>query len=200
MSLLSLLVATSFGIAGALFCAIIIRILYEALIGPQKGWSESWKIKQRERLLSQIEKSLDQADLPNSFKLLRQTLYFDHLKYNPELIERISSLNFSVLAKIFDLSKTKDINASEIEILEGLFSSRTSLLRSCGEVLISRNSLLRKRNNDMPAWAFDEYQRKLTEFSEQLDTNRKSIELQLDRIFVSIEKNPASKEEEIVYH
>ncbi len=200
MSFLSLVVAASFGIAGVLFCAIIIRIIYEALIGPKKGWAESWKVRQREKILSQIEKSLDQADLPGSFKLLRQTLYFDHLKYNSELIERISSLNFSVLAKIFDLTKTRDIQASDIEILEGLFSSRTALLRSCGEVLNSRNSLMRKRNNDMPSWAFDEYQKKLSDFSEQLDTNRKSIELQLDRISVSIEKKPASQKDEIVYH
>lgn len=200
MSFMSLLLAASFGIAGLLFSAIIIRILYEALIGPQTGWSESWKVKQREKLLIQIEKSLNQADLPSSFKVLRQTLYFDHLKYNPNLIERISALNFSVLAKIFEIIKNKQINASEIEILEGLFSSRTALMRSCAEVLSSRNGLLRKRNNNMPAWAFDEYQKKLSDFSEQLDTNRKSIELQLDRISLSFEKNIKTEADEIVYH
>lgn len=200
MSFLSLAVAASFGVAGALFCAVIIRIMYEALVGPRKDWAEKLRIKQRERQLAQIERSLEKADLPASFKLLRQALYFDIVKYNPELVERIAALNFSVLQKIFDLTRSKELDFAEVEILEGLFSSRTGLLRSCGEVLSSRNTLLRKRNNKMPAWAFDEYQKKMTDFSEQLETNRKSIEIQLDRILSAIDASGSGQKDEIVYH
>jgi hypothetical protein len=200
MSNLSLLVAASFGLAGALFCTIIIRVIYEALVGPRRGWVESWKIKQKEKSLTQLEQVIGTQDILSGFKSLRQFLIFDNVKFNPDLIERVSSLNFSVLSKIFDLTKAKKIECSEIEILEGLFSSRTAILRACAEILTNRNNLLRKRNNSMPSWAFDEYQKKLVEFSEQLETNRKSIELQLDRIYLNFQRPSDSPQDEIVYH
>ena len=59
---------------------------------------------------------------------------------------------------------------------------------------------MKKRNNKMPEWAFEEYQKKLAVFVDQLDTNRKSIENQLDKVFLSLSAAPIKAEEEIIYH
>jgi hypothetical protein len=200
MSFLSLILAACFGLTGLLLCAIIIRVLYEALVGPQKGWAERWKVRQREKQLALIDQLIDGGDLSGSFKQLRQTLYFDVVKYDPDLVERISVLHFSALNKLIALAGSRDQHVPELGVLEDLFSSRTSLLRSCGEVVTSRNALMRKRNNKMPEWAFDEYQKKLAEFADQLDTNRKSIENQLDRVFISLNATASSAKDEIIYH
>ena len=200
MSYISLILAACFGLTGLLLCAIIIRVFYEALVGPQKGWAERWKVRQREKQLALVDQLIDNGDLTGSFKQLRQTLYFDVVKYDPDLVERVSILHFSALNKLTALASSRDQKIPELVVLEDLFSSRTSLLRSCGEVITSRNSLMRKRNNKMPEWAFDEYQKKLSEFADQLDTNRKSIENQLDRVFMSLSASPSTAKDEIIYH
>lgn len=201
MSFLSLILAACFGLTGLLICAIIIRVFYEALVGPQKGWAERWKLRQREKQLALVDQLIDSGDLSGSFRHLRQTLYFDVVKYDPDLVERVSSLHFSALNKLLALAASKDQHLPELVVLEDLFSSRTALLRSCGEVIGSRNSLMRKRNNKMPDWAFEEYQNKLNEFADQLDTNRKSIENQLDKVFISLSSpTSATAKDEIIYH
>lgn len=200
MSSLSLILAACFGLTGLLLCAIIIRVFYEALVGPQKGWTERWKLRQREKQLTLIDHMIDSGDITGSFKHLRQILFFDVVKHDPDLIERVSALHFAVLNKLMALSHLKDQHVPELVILEDLFSSRTSLLRSWGEVISTRNNLMRKRNNKMPEWAFDEYQKKLADFSDQLDTNRKSIESQLDKVFNSLTSSASPTKEEIVYH
>ena len=200
MSLLSLIIAACFALTGLLLCAIIIRVFYEALIGPQKGWSERRKLRQREKQLATLDGMIGRGDLSAVFKQLRQILFFDLVKHDQDLIELVSSLHFSVLNKLVSISNSQDRHLPELLVLEDLFSSRTSLLRSWGEVASTRESLMKKRNNKMPEWAFEEYQKKLAHFIDQLDTNRKSIESQLDKVFISLSAAPAKAEEEIIYH
>lgn len=201
MSSLSLILAACFGITGMLLCAIILRVFYEALIGPQKGWTERWKLRQREKQLHIIDGILESGDISLSLKQLRQIIFFDLIKHDPDLVERVSALHFGVLNKLMALSHLRDQHVPELVVLEDLFSSRTLLLRTWGETIATRNSLMRKRNNKMPGWAFDEYQKKLAEFTDQLDTNRKSIESQLDKVFNTLSsQSPAAAKEEIVYH
>lgn len=202
MSFLSLFLAACFGITGILLCAIILRVFYEALVGPQKGWAERWKLRQREKQLSLVDAMIESGDIASSFKQLRQVLFFEIIRHDNDLVERVSALHFAVLNKLLALSHLKNKQIPELVVLEDLFSSRTSLLRSWIEAVTTRNSLMRKRNNKMPEWAFDEYQRRLSDFSDQLTTNRKSIESQLEKVFTSL-KSPASsssEEDEIVYH
>ena len=200
MSTLSLILAACFGLTGMLLCAIILRVFYEALVGPQKGWTERWKLKQREKQLALIDGMIESGDIASSFNQLRQILFFDVIKHDADLVERVSALHFGVLSKLMALSHLRDQHISELVVLEDLFSSRTTLLRTWGETVTTRDSLMRKRNNKMPEWAFDEYQKKLAEFSDQLDTNRKSIESQLDKVFLSLNSQSPSAKEEIVYH
>lgn len=200
MSSLSLIVAACFGLTGVLLCAIILKTFYEALVGPQKGWTERWKLRQREKQLGLVDALIESSNLPGAFKQIRQTIFFDVVRHDAELIERVSSLHFGVLSKLMALSNSRGSHIPELVVLEDLFSLRTALLRSWAEAISSKNNLLRKRQNKMPDWAFEEYQKKLGEFSDQLDTNRKSIETQLDKILLSFTAPQAKREDEIIYH
>jgi hypothetical protein len=198
MSFFPLVISILFAITGLLLIAICLKVILQALFGDWRSWSAKATLTRREHLVEHLDVLIEKEQWLEGVKVLKSGFFTDDVRFNSDLIESASNLNLSLLSRAVLISQKLGKHISNLAIVEDLFLSRRDLMRSHLEACSTKSMLEKKKEPQTPDWALCEYSSKLSELSDCLATNRKSLESQLEQLFHALldPREPV----EITYH
>lgn len=198
MDYTALVCAILFGLVGIGVTIYLLALFADAAVGDARGFSERLRFKQREKHLKTADELIEKGAFLPAFEALRRAFYFEQLRLERELVDKINNHHISILSRVVIVSEKLSRHIPNLAIIEDLLMTRGELMRSFFEARSSREALLKKRSREVPGWALDEYASKLHELKDKLTTNRRSLESQLDKVLDSLKDIP--RESEITYH
>lgn len=192
MDIALLLPALLFGIVGLALVGVAAWVLWGALFGNSRSWGERARFKRREDLLKRVDVAIGAKDFPGALKLIEGSLFFDHIKSDVSLIEKILGHHMGVLGRLLAVGEELDLSLSNVAVIEDLMQARCELMRSYAEAASARDALRRNRKKVVPRWALDEYDRKMVEIAERLTINLRSLNSQVAAA-LGVLKTPAAR-------
>lgn len=201
MGSLSLIAPVGVGLLGGAVALYLGSLIVRPLIGDTRGLSYRWKLKKRQRLMQLADEAVESEKIPQAVLLLKGAFYLFSDYPEPRFIDQTITHNLETLGRIVALFEQRSIHGSNLPVVEGLIQSRGELLRSAFEISTTKERVKvrqAEKGKEAPEWAFEEFSKKLAEILDRLETNRKSLESQLDRLFSELDKGPAGSE--ITYH
>jgi hypothetical protein len=186
---------------GTFFVVIFAKSILSAFPFSFRGLPDRMRLKRRQALLAQADQAIERDALPEACTALRGAFYLETVRLAPELIDKINNLHHAVLGRLVILSEKSGGLLANLPVVEDLLIRRGELLKEIDEVRRARSGLSRRSNEKgrtSANWAVGEYNRRLDELREKISTNRQSLESQLDTLFQSLRKAPASSE--VTYH
>ena len=197
MNFFSLLIGLTLAGVGAALCLWIVRSIAAIILPDTRGLTEKIRFRSRERHAREADALIERQDWSGALSALQSSFYLDAINL-PEMIERVTNLHLGVLSRLLLVSERKGVKLSNLAVIEDLLLSRAEMMRSHVDVIASRATLSRRRERKTPAWAFEEYQKRLDELNDRLKTNRKSLLSQLEILFRTLRQE--SSREEVTYH
>ena len=194
----TLIIALLLSFIGILAIAWLMGAMFLPLLKDTRGFTERVRFRQREKTLEAVDALIEKNDFTEAFKLLLLSFFFDAVRADKELIEKIHNHHVGILSRIVLVAEKLSRHVENLAIIEDLVLSRSELLRSLFEVRQSRTTLSSRRSKETPQWALDEYTKKIDELLDRLKTNQRSLESQM-ALAISETKSP-QQEQEITFH
>ena len=176
----------------------IVALFYNAIAGEPRAMSERLKFKRREKMVLEADLLIQHDDWQSALKRIRSSFYFEPVRYDEDLVDKISNHHQGLLSRLLIISEKRSRSIANIAIVEDLFLSRCEMMRAWLEALSSYKTLLKKRAGRVPGWALDEYKTKISEIEDRLNVNQKSLNSQLDLLFKAL--TDTSVTEAVTYH
>lgn len=195
-----ILVAVALVVVGLAAVAFLLKILLAPLFAGLLRIPEQAKIRRREALLTELDRLIEQGPVPQVLSQISSLFLFDRLS-SLELMEKAHTLNLSALGRLMSLAEVSSKHVSNLAILEDLLANRLALQKGHHEVSQSAQKALSRSREDkraVPAWALNEFKRKLSELEDKLKTNKSSLESQLRLAIAELEKQSSSSS--VTYH
>lgn len=165
-----------------------------------RGVPERIRIYQHSKTLSKVDALIEQGNFPVALTELRGALLLAHIKSGPELIDQSVHLNLAVLSRILSLSERAGAHLENLAVVEDLVQSRGQLLTSYFEAQRDRRVFKSRRSSagkDAPEWAIAEFTRRVDELKDRIDTNSRSLQMQLDELLRDVTKGSQAS---VTYH
>jgi len=161
------------------------------------SWLPNWRsfgsqrqIKAQEKLLAEADRHIKGGVLFRALPLLRRAFAIDKTSTDLASIELASNHHQGILERLVDLSHHYDRPLLGLPVLEDLLISRTQLLRTQLELKAARASIksrIKEKGRSTPQWATSDFDQRLSEVVDRLETNRRSLNGQIDLVFRSLE-------------
>ena len=193
-----LLALTALFVIGYLVKAILLPLLPN--LATLNKLRATAKLKLRDKQLKDIDTFLANKQFKVAINALHSAFIFEHAQSTKDL-EEVQRYNFTLLSKMISLSEASAQHIGNIEILEELLSSRFLLQRNYIDILEAREASKKRKaqeQKEIPAWAVNEFQRKLDEVLDKLKTNRNSLDSQLKLAVISIENG--DNKDSVIYN
>lgn len=198
MSGIDLLIAIVLGLLGLVLIVTMARIYLRAIFGDTRGWAENYRFRQRERNLKSADQALQSIVTAAGLRLLRESFFLDQVRGDIGLVEKVNAHHMALLERLLRIADEQSKHLPNLAIVEDLIQTRCELMRGYQEAVTGRESMLKNRKRAVPAWALEEYRKKLDQIADQLRTNRKTLEGQLNELFVVLQREKATLQ--ITYH
>lgn len=194
--------AVIFGIIGLALIVYFLKIILGSLFSDSGSWIEKYRIKQKESLLPRVDLYIKAGDFEQANQLLRDAFYFGGSKGEGGLIERGNNHNLAILGRVIHISERLSTHLDNLPIVEDLLLTRAQLIKTFAERKLSQAALRKKRRSEKggaeQSWAALEFSKQLDELRDKIQTNQKSLESQLARLFAAL--GGARKRDEVTYH
>ena len=186
-------------IVRALVTAGILRPRSKRTKRGSKGisWLPDWRninsqrqIRSQEKLLLEADHHIKGGVLFRALPLLRRAFILEAINSDLASIELVSNHHQAILERLLDLSQHYDRPLQGLPVLEDLLLARAQLLRTGLELKEARETLrsrIREKGRSTPAWATSDFDQKMDDVSDRLDTNKRSLNGQIDKVFRSLE-------------
>jgi hypothetical protein len=197
---LTLVPAIVLAVVGLSLIGFILWALLHSAWADVLSWAYRQKLAKKERSLAAADALIKNGAYAEALPVLRDCFLLDQLPRNPALIEGITHHHLSVLSRLIAIGEGTSSHVPNLAIVEDLFSSRAQYLRTVHETYHAKKSLgqRKKSGKELPEWAVAEYDNKLEELTDKLDTNRKSLENKIAEIFTALSSAPTSHQ--VTYH
>ncbi|MCB0321416.1 MAG: hypothetical protein KDD60_10870, partial [Bdellovibrionales bacterium] len=165
--------------------------------------SEQKKYNKAIEHLTNLQSAVEHGDFPSFPGLVLQALYLDFPIHTPELLAKVSHLHTDFLNAFIQIAHQRNCTVKNLPILEELFSDRSDLLYRALEARVARGRLEKKRSEkgkETPNWTRQEYQKKLDEVLDNLQTNTDSIRKQIDLAYKALSDATAEDSINETYH
>jgi hypothetical protein len=195
-----ILVAVALVVVGLAAVAFLLKVMLAPLLTGLMRIPEQSKLRRREALLTELDRLLEQGPAPQVIRQISSLFLFDKLS-TLELMEKAHTLNLSALGRLMSIAESSSKHLSNLAILEDLLANRLALQKGHYDVSQSaQKALIRSREDKraVPAWALNEFNRKLSELEDKLKTNKSSLESQLRLAITELEKQGTSSS--VTYH
>lgn len=202
MQSLDIFPAVVFGLLGAVLIVYFVKVIFGGLITDSGSWIEKYRIKQKEALIPRADLYIKAGEFEQACQLLRDAFYLGSSKGDPGLVDRSSNHNLAILGRVIHISERLSTHLDNLPIVEDLLLSRGQLIKSLSERRTAHAALRKKRRAEgsgrEQAWAKHEFNKQLDELRDKIETNQKSLESQLSRLFAAL--GGARKRDEVTYH
>ncbi len=167
------------------------------------GTGEQRAIQKKLRLLEEADQALDAENYASALNALRRAFHLDLIRKDLELISRVGTLHLSIMNKALLIAELTSVRLTHLPVLEELLSSRIGLMKQWNEARLLFEQTKKKRDEKgapLPEWASKEYKSKQDDVFAKLETNRSSIEQQIEKLFAELSSTTSSKSNDVTYH
>ena len=196
-------------VLAALGCGAAIYILYSwyhAILSQYaphlsvRGISDRVQLAQHSKLLSKVDALIEQGNTSGALRSLRVALVVTHIKSDPRLIDQSVHHNLGVLSRVLSIAERTGAHLENLAVVEDLIQLRGELQTSYLEAVRDRATFRRRRSSagkNAPEWAISEFNRKIDELTDRIETNRRSLHTQLEALLSDAQK---SSHDSVTYH
>lgn len=159
-------------------------------------------IKRRVEHLQKASKLQNQGKLPEALTEIKNSLILDDGPWSHSFIEDISNHHLNALNQLVLMSEKLGQQISNLPIAEGLFLTRTELLKSFSDASRAVEAVkkkLKERGTEQQNWAYAEVTKKLDELKDKLATNKRTINYKYDEIAKKLTRSTSSSAD-FTYH
>ena len=196
---MTVFIALLLAASGLLVLGYIVYLFFSAIAGEPRTFAGRLRFKGREQLARQADACIQRGEWETALKVIQDAFYFDRSVTDSQLVEKINNHHVGLLSRLLIISDKASCHMPNLEVLEGLLSSRAEMLRDWCDAQRSIEGLKRKRSGRVPEWAFEEYRKRLAELEDRLATNQKSLRSLLDATSRLLEKGSA-KDQPMTVH
>jgi hypothetical protein len=179
-----------FAVLGSFILFLLLWSLWNAFFGNAEIWGERARFKRRQETLKKADAAIRAGDFPAALRLIENSYFFDHVKTDLNLIERVLGHHIGALGRLVSIAEEQDRSLANLAVIEDLVHARGDLMRSYAEASTTRSSLEQNRKKPVPRWALDEYEKKMVEIVERLVVNRRSLASQFASAVTELRKPP----------
>ncbi len=198
MNLFELIFAIGLCLFAIFIIGYLLFLILRPLIGDPRGLAEKFRIRNREALAKEADLMIEKSDWKEALRLIRNSFYFDNIKSDSALVEKISQHHMGLLSRLMIISDKQGRNLENLAIIEGLLMSRCEIMRAWFEAFSSHRKLVAKHSKKIPSWALDEYRNKIKELEDKLSVNQRSLKSQMDSAYKILSNKMMV--EEVTYH
>ena len=155
---------------------------------------ENWNFKKKVNLISEIDNLISKKDIDAACKRLREVFILEHVQGNVATLESIRAHNYLGLTKVIALAQEAKIAVPSISSLEALFDERFRLLslHQDSSLLHKKIQEKRRREGKGDSWDGGEFESRISELSEDIETNARELREELDDLFILLTRRGAS--------
>lgn len=136
-------------------------------------------LKNEEETFQNACKAFGEGDIEDGFNLIAESFHFGYSRKDLKFLDKLARYNFSVIDRLSEILSDDDTPHEGIILLEGLFQSRTEILKALAE-----------KRSDAASYAYNE-------LIDRCQTNERTIRAHLKTIALSLTKKPS---EHASYH
>ena len=178
-----------------------VRIVFSSITFDLRGFANRMRLQRKEKTLAGADLAIEAGELERARALLRDAFFLGGEFESFGFLDKVNNHNLEILGRILTLTESHASHFNNLPIVEGLLQSRLELYRSLIEAAQTKAKLKERqktKGKEAPDWACGEFARKVAEIRDRLESNRKSLESQLDELFADFKKiAPANH---ITYH
>ena len=204
MGTAALIPAILFGLVGLFIILYCLKILMGNLVkGLDLGaLLERRRFVHKQQQLAAARQRFAHDEFERGLALLRDAFFFDLVKHDLQLIDRVQDHHLSILQELLAATQRRGVHMLNLPLVEELLQTRANALRAYCETRIAARALGKKgkggRTQAPPAWALAEFSRKLEEQKEKTAVARRSLERELDILFKTARSTERSSG--VMYH
>ena len=204
MNILALIPGMLLGLTALIiiiYCAWLLLRNVPAL--KLRGRWEERILNQRKQILLKARALLKEARYQDCYPLLYQSFVLEHVKSAESMADRVLEHHLAVLNAIIGFSEKYPVSLSNLPVIEELLQVRAALCKAFLESLAAVKKLGSKsadelRSGPPPKWAINAFVEKTEELQTKIETNRKSLESEIDKLFHRI--SHSAELSEVTYH
>ncbi|MCB0318152.1 MAG: hypothetical protein KDD56_05300 [Bdellovibrionales bacterium] len=193
MNSLSLIAPIGLLLIGLASLFYICKIIYSAI--SKTNFFQTFLRKIHSSKFDKIDALIEQEKLKEAFFMATEVFIFDISKIKVNNLQALFINNSEVFKRIVKTTEVLNPPVKEIPIIEELISSRASLSKSFVEASLTKSSI--KKSNSNKNWALDEYNNRINDLKDKLQTNSRSLTVQIDSLK---QKMQSSQNESLTYH
>jgi hypothetical protein len=164
---------------------------------------EKKKLTQKMERLAKARELLQSGNYRECHPLLKQAFMLDALSGPSDVAERVLEHHLAVLGVLLSLSEKHPVPLSNLPGIEELLQTRASMSKAELDLAATIKKLKtrgeeRLSGKGAPGWALKEFSKKRRELQQKLEVNRKSLQLEIDKLFACIGQR--TEPEEVTYH
>jgi tetratricopeptide (TPR) repeat protein len=201
MSPLSFILPLLLALAALVLIGAFVKMVYESVGGSAPRLLGGVRLRRKVKLVETADLLMREGKLEEAAEALKHAFVLNHQRGDEAFLERLYTHHLGILSRLVTIAEKRNRRVENLPLLEGLLASRNDLIRGYEDVSFGKRKLRERRKEkgmETPPWADDEFDRKLRELIDRLDTNRKSIESQLDDLTKSLGTEASG--EEVTYH
>ncbi|NLF25494.1 MAG: hypothetical protein GX589_07540 [Deltaproteobacteria bacterium] len=165
-------------------------------------WEERALLKHK-KFLAKARAFMEQGQYQQCYPLLQQAFYLRQIKSSESMVQRVLEHHLAILSAVLTLSERYPVPLSNLPMIEELVQIRAALCKSYLDAALTVKKLAIKnaesgRKSASPKWAIHAFSQKTEELIEKINTNQKSLESELIKLFSGI-KHSANLSE-VTYH
>ena len=176
-----------FGLLGLFIILYGLKLLLGNLVGTfdLPLLLERRKLHRKQERLFTARRRIEEKNYAAALPLLRDAFLLEHLKHDVRLIERVNDHHLTVLQELISLARICSMRLSNLPLIEELLLTRTAAMKSYSETRVAARALSKRRARSQrpPAWAVNEFSKKLADLKERVDTTTRSLRTELDKLF-----------------
>jgi hypothetical protein len=134
-----------------------------------------------------------QGKFTEALEEIKNSLILENGPWSHAFIEQVTNHHMNALSQLVSLAEKLDHQLSDLPIAEGLFITRSELLRSFSDTSKASENMkkkLKERGTEQQSWAYAEITRKLDELKDKLSTNKRTINSKYDEIVKKLTRSP----------
>ncbi len=199
MQAFTLIIPILLATLGLFFILYFTKIIFRNFAINPAHWLEKRNLKRKVQLLYRADLYLKNDNYQSALPLLREAFCLDHFRSDFAILEKLGNHHLSVLSRALSIAERHQSRLNSLAVLEDLLATRVQLQKIFLEKSMVKRGLMGKAAARTGAtWASAEYDNQLAELKDRINTNRKSLESQLAKLFHELSLVKVSQE--ITYH
>ncbi len=193
LGLVDLSLAVILGLVGLSLTVGLFYVLLSPVLGRLRVNRDLIRFK---RALEQIESAdqlIEEKRFQDAVNTLRSAVLYDLFRTR-DMILSFREHYQNILSRCLVISEDSGGRAPNLGTVERLFGERAELLSLLQKARDAFERLIERRGNvgkPTPSWTKDDYQKRISEITEELKVNRIQLERELEQLFEAI-KSPIS--------